>query len=118
MTRPNNTAIARAAERVGLRDPVVVTYERVPVAGYYRRESGYHHILVNAELSALERDRTIYHELEHARQCEHEFGGDGDAYHEAVAEAALAAYDRWGSVCSYELSAREAERMATMAPLT
>lgn len=115
MARAINPAVWRAAEHLGVEDPVVIQYldggTKIGVSGFYRRQTGWHEICVATELSPRAMSQTIYHELEHARQCEMLHGGDADAYHQAVVDAAFEAIKLPQRASWYELQARAAERL-------
>lgn len=84
---------------LGLQDAIRIHFA-VPdpsVEGFYRREGQRHFIWVNPDMTPGEMSKTLHHELEHARQCEQEFDGDGIAFHE------------WEDRAKYEEQAQRAE---------
>ena len=78
--------------------------------GYYRREGDVHRIGVCAGLSRKGISETIWHELTHALQCERDFGGDGERYHDTTGGCALAA-ELTGIDDPWETEARLAEKL-------
>lgn len=113
-------AIAGACDTLALARPV-----RVHVAngrggrsnyGLHSYEDGAHVISVLRWLPAGHASRTLWHELEHARQLEHRFGCDDRAFCAAYQHAGGGRGPR-GRANPFEVAARERERQAASFPL-
>jgi hypothetical protein len=86
------------------------------LAGWYQYENGVHNVYINNELSTWEQSKTVWHELSHAHQFEHDFDGDGSAFHhEAWARAIQKQLD--GTDDPFELEAEKMELMSYPIPL-
>ena len=103
-------AFAEAVEALGIQDPITIEFGQPPISdGFYRRDDGSHFIGVNKFQTLRELSRTIWHELEHARQCEcMPFDGDGDRYHAEAFNQAID-FDVLGIVGPLEQQAIDAE---------
>jgi hypothetical protein len=73
---------------LGIGLPVCVVYESLEHGSYYHFTEGMHTICIDSDKPPTIQARDIRHEMTHAAQCEHWFGGDGAAFHRAAYDEA------------------------------
>lgn len=103
-------ALADAQTRLGLRDPVRIEVRAdggFPEA-FYRRDEGVNIIGLNPLQCVRELSRSLWHEMQHAQQCEGLFDGDGAEFHAEAFRQAID-FDVTGIIGPLETEAISAE---------
>jgi hypothetical protein len=106
----DSLALADAQTFLGLVDPVCIEIRNGPTLpeAFYRREGSVNMIGLNMLQSVRELSRSVWHELEHARQCEQLFDRNGSAFHAEAFEQAVS-FDTTGTLGALEEMAINAE---------